>query len=235
MIKKKVRDEKLLVIIQKIIQSSYDRLNNKKLTDLLQREKAQVTLKRKTGIPIGNLTSQLFANIYLDKYDQFVKHFLSKELKKQRRNSFASHYYIRYMDDFLFLDLDRKNLHWIKIRIEDFLKTKLKLKLHSKKVNIFPLKNGIDFLGYRIFYSGPIKLRKSTVFRFIKRMKKYQRKNRKLETVWQSFQSWKGYAKHGNSYQLRQSLRKRYKIFNKLEEKQNQNKNNTYAKINSLP
>ena len=226
LIKRKIRNKKLLVVIQKIIQSSFDqpehenyplqfysmerlvRLDSSKNTDYSLRNTVRLT-----GIPIGNLTSQLFANIYLNELDQFIKHTLSKELKKQKKDSCASHYYIRYMDDFLFLDLDKKTLHWVKDKIKNFLETNLKLNLHPKKVNVFPIKNGIDFLGYRVFCSKPIKLRRSTVFRFIKRIKKYQEKKKKPELIWQSFQSWKGYAKHGDSYQLQQSLKERYKIF----------------------
>ncbi len=232
LIKKKIKDKKLLAVIKKVIRSSYDKIKIEKSASLLKSKKTGEVLKRKTGIPIGNLTSQLFANIYLNELDQFVKHFLSEELKKVEKNFCAFHYYIRYMDDFLFLSLDKKILHQVKERIKDFLENDLRLDLNPKKVNIFPVKNGVDFLGYRIFCSRPVKLRKSTVFRFIKRMKKYQRKDKKPETVWQSFQSWRGYAKHGNSFRLQQSLKKKYEIFRVLGE--GQNKYNAYAKTNSL-
>ena len=73
------------------------------------------------GIPIGNLTSQLFANIYLNELDCFLKRGLS------------ARYYLRYMDDFLILDKDKKKLRLIKDEIKQFLENKLGLKLHPKK------------------------------------------------------------------------------------------------------
>ena len=105
LLKKKIADQKVLWLIKVIIESS-----NKEFG---------------SGIPIGNLTSQLFANVYLNELDQFVKH---KLLIK---------HYIRYMDDFLILDFEKKKLHQIKSEIQEFLRNKLKLGLHPKKANIF--------------------------------------------------------------------------------------------------
>lgn len=90
------------------------------------------------GIPVGNLTSQLFANIYLDTLDHFVK-----ETLKAR-------YYVRYMDDFVILADDKAALHGVQNRIEVFLHDKLQLELNNR-TSIFPVSHGIDFLGYRIF------------------------------------------------------------------------------------
>ncbi|MHB8842772.1 MAG: RNA-directed DNA polymerase [Candidatus Aquicultor sp.] len=105
-----------------------------------------------SGIPIGNLTSQLFANIYLNELDHYVKRTLHE---KQ---------YIRYMDDFVILSNDKKRLHVDKKLIEEFLHTILKLELHPKKSDIFLIERGIDFLGYRVF-PHYLTLRKSTVKR----------------------------------------------------------------------
>ena len=90
-IKKKIKDEKIVWLIKEIIKSSWDYKIYKNLFDFAL-----------TGIPIGNLTSQLFANIYLNELDQWVKHNL------------RIRYYIRYMDDFLILGYDKKELHRIK-------------------------------------------------------------------------------------------------------------------------
>ena len=138
------------------------------------------------GIPIGNLTSQLFANIYLNELDQFIKHQLRVK------------YYLRYMDDFLVLAIDKRKLHQIKEKIREFLKNKLDLELHFKKANVFPAEKGIDFLGYLIFKTHRL-LRKSTVKRFIKRVKQKRLKE-------QSLQSWFSYACFGNSWLLRHDL-----------------------------
>ena len=92
----------------------------------------------KTGIPVGNLTSQLFANIYLHELDVFVK----EKLHVKR--------YARYMDDFVILSDDKQYLHRLWKIIESFLSRWLHLKLNPKTA-IFPITQGVDFLGYRIF------------------------------------------------------------------------------------
>jgi RNA-directed DNA polymerase len=99
-----------------------------------------VSIKNRRGLPIGNLTSQLFANIYLNKLDQFVKHTLKVR------------WYGRYMDDFLFIHPDKDYLRKIKSQIKIFLKERLGLDLHPNKVNIYNVSQGVPFVGYRIFY-----------------------------------------------------------------------------------
>ena len=183
LLRKKIADQKVLWLIKIIVESS-------------NKESGK-------GIPIGNLTSQLFANVYLNESDQFAKHVL------------RARYYIRYMDDFLFLNDNKKKLHEIKKQVQEFLEDKLKLELHSKKANIFPADKGIDFLGYQVFGNYRL-LRKSTVKRFIKRTKIYQKKLRKNEMTKtkfnQSIQSWLAYAKFGNSHQLRRNLSEKLKV-----------------------
>jgi hypothetical protein len=110
------------------------------------------------GLPIGNLTSQLFANIYLNELDQFVKHQLRIK------------YYLRYMDDFLILGYNKKELWKIKNRIQEFLANCLKLELNPKRLIIQPANKGIDFLGYIVFPNYQL-LRKSTVKRYLKKTK----------------------------------------------------------------
>ena len=88
-----------------------------------------------TGLPLGNLTSQLFVNIYMNTFDQFVKHKLKAK------------YYIRYADDFVILSEDRILLEDILISIRDFLANKLKLFLHPNKVSIKTIASGVDYLG----------------------------------------------------------------------------------------
>ncbi len=94
---------------------------------------------RVTGLPIGNLTSQLFANVYLNELDWFVK----KNLKES--------FYIRYMDDFVILSKDKKRLGAVKKEIQRFLKKELRLFLHPQKSQVYKLNQGLDFLGYRLF------------------------------------------------------------------------------------
>ena len=93
------------------------------------------------GIPIGNLTSQLFANLYLNPLDHFIK----RELKAR--------YYGRYMDDMLLIHSSAAWLKQAQKQIGDFLAERLKLKLHPHKVTLTTLDRGISFLGCRIFHN----------------------------------------------------------------------------------
>ena len=114
----------------------------------------------KKGLPIGNLTSQFFANLYLNELDYFVKFDLRAK------------FYIRYMDDFIIFENDREKLVEFKTRIRNFLKIKLALELHEGKSQIYNTKNGIKFLGFRIFKNHR-KLATDNVRRFKKRLNKF--------------------------------------------------------------
>jgi len=171
-IREKIADKKLLQLLDSIIDSA------------------------EKGIPIGNLTSQLFANIYLNKLDEYVKY----ELKIK--------YYIRYMDDFVILHESKQYLHEVKEKIRTFLAS-MKLTLHPKKANIFPITLGVDFLGYRIFNNHRL-ARKSTVKRFLKSVKKklikYDSGIIDFDKLMESFNSWEAYMSHADSYSLKKSL-----------------------------
>jgi RNA-directed DNA polymerase len=88
------------------------------------------------GLPLGNVTSQLFANIYLNELDQFMKH------------DIKINYYLRYCDDFIILSENRDESEAVVIKVQNFLTNRLKLSLHDKKIIIRKLNQGIDFLGY---------------------------------------------------------------------------------------
>ncbi len=141
------------------------------------------------NMPIGNLISQWAANLYLNELDYFMKHKLKMK------------YYIRYMDDFLVLHNSSGYLHSVKKSISDFLTNKLKLSLNPKS-DIFPIKRGIDFLGYRIWHNN-ILIRKSSLIRATKRFRKYSKLYRKgkitREKIQASVASWLGHCKHANS------------------------------------
>lgn len=111
------------------------------------------------GIPIGNLTSQLFANIYLHPLDLYVTQILGEKN------------YFRYMDDFLILSPDKEYLKRLREEIRLFLTQTLKLELHPKKANIFRADRGLDFVGYLI-KNNEITLRKKTLRRYKRRHKK---------------------------------------------------------------
>lgn len=153
------------------------------------------------GLPIGNLTSQMFANLYLNELDQYCKHKLHL------------HYYIRYMDDIIILHHNKKYLAEVKGKIEAFLEEKLHLQL-NKKTCIRPTSMGIEFVGFRI-WSTHIKLRKKTAKKLKKRLKylfaAYSAGEVDRQTLDRSIASYKGILKHFNSYGLRQSLNELYK------------------------
>lgn len=114
------------------------------------------------GLPLGNLTSQLFSNIYLNELDQEIKR------KWQVKN------YVRYADDFLVIDTDRAKLEQLLPMISNFLETKLKLSLHPDKVLIQRFSKGIDFLGNIIYPYHQI-LRTKTKRRALAKMKRLKK------------------------------------------------------------
>ena len=149
------------------------------------------------GMPLGNWTSQFFANVYLNELDQFVKHNLK-----------ATHY-IRYVDDFVILNRSWKTLESYQHRIMTFLQT-LKLELHPTKCAITPLRRGIGFLGFRLFphFRIPRKrnLRKIKA-RLDELLSGYEAGQIEAMEVLDSLSGWFGYAMQGNTYHLRDNLR----------------------------
>lgn len=161
------------------ILSSY--IPDKRITDLLKEIVGSFSTKLGVGLPLGNLTSQLFVNIYMNEFDQFVKHKLKVK------------YYVRYADDFVFLSDDKNLLESLTSRIAHFLGENLKLQLHPDKVFIKTLSSGIDFLGW-VNFSDHWVLRTTTKRRMIKRIKE----SSTLATI----NSYLGLLKHGNSEKL---------------------------------
>jgi retron-type reverse transcriptase len=148
------------------------------------------------GIPIGNLTSQLFANIYLNELDQFVKH----ELRAR--------YYLRYMDDFVILHPDKAQLNEWRDTIGTFLRVWLRLSL-NQRTRVFPTGQGIDFLGYRIWRTHRL-LRKRSVRDMRRKLRRFQSQSAAgtldLQRADASIQSWLGHARHADTYSLRQRM-----------------------------
>ena len=143
-------------------------------------------VKPGVGLPLGNLTSQLLVNIYMNELDQFAKH----QLKAK--------YYIRYADDFVILSEDRDWLLSLLPRIETFLRERLALTLHPNKVSIATASSGTDFLGWVHFPDHRV-LRTSTKRRMLKRIEEVGG-NR------QNVQSYLGLLKHGNGQKLRKQI-----------------------------
>jgi RNA-directed DNA polymerase len=137
------------------------------------------------GLPLGNLTSQLFCNIYMNEFDQFTKYKLKAK------------YYIRYADDFVFLSTSKDELLKMVSKISYFLDEHLKLSLHPNKLFIKTLASGVDFLGWVHFPHHRI-LRNTTKRRMFKGIKKRP----KNETL----QSYLGLISHGDTFDLKQEV-----------------------------
>lgn len=156
------------------------------------------------GIPIGNYTSQFYANIYLYPLDLFIKQELNIK------------YYVRYMDDFILLVQNKKIAKEIMARISLFLWGKLRLKLNPKS-GCYPYRKGINFCGY-IIYSNHRMIRYRSVLKMKKQIKiwnkLYHNHCFKRENYILSFHSWIGHIKHANSYQLKRKMLERMIFLN---------------------
>lgn len=154
--------------------------------------------KKGVGLPLGNLTSQLLVNIYMNEFDQFVKHKLKVK------------YYIRYADDFVIFSPDRKHLVGLVPQIQSFLRMRLRLELHPKKVSIKTIASGTDYLGWVHFPNHRV-LRTVTKRRM---MNSIQRKQGKKETI----QSYLGVLSHGNGKGLEMRINEIAKEYSKKED-----------------
>ncbi len=178
-IRKRIKDEQVIWLIEKILSIN----------------------KKTKGMPLGNLTSQFFANLYLNELDTFVKHKLRAK------------YYIRYVDDFVILHESKEQLKKWKININNFLKEKLKIELHPSKSYVLRLSSGINFLGFRIFLHHKL-IRKSN-------LKNFERKFNNLRILFdegiiekdkalESLEGWLAYCSYANTYRYRNYLIKNF-------------------------
>lgn len=170
-----VNQEILVKILQK-------RISDKNLINML---KEIIFSFRPNGLPLGNLTSQLFANIYLNEFDQFIKQKL------------RIRYYIRYADDFVIFSESRAYLESIIPELKGFLQKELRLDLHPNKIYFRKLRHGIDFLGWVNFFNSRV-LRPKTVKRMIKRIED----NPSLRVL----ASYLGLLSHGNTKNIRDKV-----------------------------
>jgi hypothetical protein len=152
--------------------------------------------ERRIGIPIGNLTSQFLANLYLDGFDHFVKE--SLRIKA----------YLRYVDDMVLLSNSKQQLHDWRQAIEEKLQT-LRLRLHPSKANIFDVYQGVDILGYRVFPAYRL-LRNDNGHRFARRLRRFAAAYRNGDMAWTDFnpsvQSWIGHARQADTSGLRRQI-----------------------------
>ena len=177
LISKKITDEKLFELVQTIVRS-FEMMHGK-------------------GLPLGNVTSQLFANIYLNEFDQFVKHTLKAK------------FYIRYCDDFVILDENRAVLFQHVGAIRNFLRKSLFLELHPNKVSIRALRQGTDFLGYVSLPHHRV-LRTKTKQRRLKKLtllSKSIASEEDFEPVRPVIESYLGIVSHCKGEQLKRTIK----------------------------
>lgn len=191
---KKIKDKDLLELLEKIINSNKRAFGLPLGVDPSEIDPRDMLFDK--GMPIGNLTSQMFANIYLNELDQFIKHELHL------------HYAVRYMDDIIILHDDYKELVQFKEKIEAFLENVLKLNLNNKTA-INPTTHNIEFVGF-IINKNEIKLRKDTVRRMRVRikyvMKAYEAGEMTFKEVNATMQSYFGLISHCTNKGLREKI-----------------------------
>lgn len=174
LISEKIKDEKLLNLIHKIIDSFHHTQGR--------------------GLPLGNVTSQLFANVYMNEFDQFIKHAMKTK------------YYLRYCDDFVILSQSRIVLVCLISQISDFLTKELRLELHPRKIEIRKVIHGVDFLGYVSLPHYKV-LRTGTKKRMIKKIAELRQSFNAgkitKEFLEQSIQSYLGMLSHCKGEKIR--------------------------------
>lgn len=175
-LRKKITCKKTLWLLDKIIDSSPE---------------------GSVGIPLGNVTSQDFANIYLNELDQYVKRWLGVK------------WYVRYMDDAVAVVPTREEAQRLKEQMERFLEEKLHMKANPKKTQIFPLKQGVNAYGFKIWTTHRL-LRDQSKRAMKRRIKAMDRKMKEglltEKEVQQAVSSWLGHARHGQCFNLAKKI-----------------------------
>ncbi len=193
LVRKRIADEGVLWLVDTIIDGSN---LQEQVCDYYPGDSLTTPFERPRGLPIGNLTSQFFGNLYLDGFDHFVKEGLGCRA------------YLRYVDDFAVFGNDKAGLWEIRERMAEYL-AKLRLRLHPRKTRVFPAKNGCEFLGFYV-YPHVRKLKKANVRLFQKRLKRMARAYGKgevgLESVQASIRGWLGHACQAQSVALRERI-----------------------------
>ncbi len=181
-LKKRIKDKNLLWLIRKILSNH----------------------SAEKGMPLGNLTSQFFANVYLNELDQFVKHKLKAK------------YYIRYVDDFIIMHSSYEVLEEWKLKIGFFLNNHLFLELHPDKSKIVTMHRGIEFLGFNIL-TNHLLLKRRNLRKFRRKLieicRLHELNQISYDKVYDFMEGWCAYAKHADTYNMRKN------ILNSFEEK----------------
>lgn len=200
----KIDLETILYLVEKTIFTNplknIQKIGSAEEWDLLPKDKSLFFTKKEKGLPIGNLTSQLFSNIYMDTFDHFIK----DELKME--------YYGRYVDDFIMVHKDKEYLKRVMKISKDWLNTNLGMTLHPKKIYLQPYQRGVQFLGSyikpRVIYID--RRTKTNFYALIKQINaKYMAHKddrdyyKKIRT---NINSYLGTMQHFSSFKLRKKI-----------------------------
>lgn len=180
---RRIKDDDAMWLLERIIESFSSPTAN---------------LFERKGLPIGNLTSQLFANVYMNEFDRFIKDVLHVGE------------YFRYTDDFAIVAANRAYLEGLIDPVSDFLESRLRLALHPKKVSIHGLHQGVDFLGYVIFSKHRlirVKTRRRMVAKLAWRIDECRAGRISEFVLEQSLQSYLGVLSHADAHHLSENLK----------------------------
>jgi retron-type reverse transcriptase len=192
-IERVIADPQVLEVVDHILASHVDAVEQEwpSAEDLLH------VVERPRGLPIGNLTSQFFANIYLHPLDLFVKH----DLRVKG--------YVRYVDDFLLFGDDRAELKAQGRAVREYVQS-LRLRMHPDKYRFGPTECGVDFVGFVMYPDGRVRMRDANVRRFERRFKQQawtvRRGEMELADLQVRTRCWIAHASHAQSYGLRKDL-----------------------------
>ena len=192
-LRRRIKDARVLDLLDRIIDSAPRGFTPR---PYFPGDDLFTSLDRRTGIPIGNLTSQFFANLYLDEFDQYMK-----QVWKVRP-------YLRYVDDMVALDQDKAWLAEIRAAVNERLAAD-RLRLHPHKAHISPVGDGLNLLGY-VVYPTRRRLRSDNGHRFARKVRRmaeaYRTGRLEWPTVAASVQSWIGHAQHADTEGLRRAI-----------------------------
>lgn len=180
-------------ILKKILRKKISCVSTLRLLDLI----IDSSPEGEKGIPLGNVTSQDFANIYLNELDQYAMRYL------------GIRYYVRYMDDVVAILPNREEAKKCVISMQNFIEERLNMQVNPKKTQIFPLRQGVNAYGYKIWTTHRL-IRSDSKNNMKRKMRKmeYKRKKGELDiaAIQQSAASWIGHARHSNSFNLCKKL-----------------------------
>lgn len=190
MLRRKIKCHATLWLVDTIIDASNEQ---EPITEYFPGDELWTPQERRRGLPIGNLTSQFFANVYLNGLD----HFVLEELGTSK--------YVRYVDDFVLFGNDHAWLASARTKIEAFL-TRVRLKMHTIKSQLFETRHGASFVGFRVL-PQQIRVRNENLRRARRRLRRLQEGYRHgavaLADLTLCLRSWIAHLEHGNTWRLR--------------------------------